>query len=360
MDRRDDARHIWLTWAKRVGLFLLAAALFYSAITLLRQTTHVFQPTFAEYLTVAIGTDLGALGAGWLGAYLILNGSVIAAIGLALYEAVILDSSGLTLFLFGSRLGAAGIVVVIGVLDYLRRRRLHPTESTALGVISFVVTLLVTLPATLATWAWVEFGGPGVPIASPHPHPRDHHPVEAFFATVVEMVGPVFSLVAAAALMLVSLEVFDRLVGQFDEEALRERIRWVIRSRWYAFGVGLVLTTFTTSVAFSLGAIVPLYNRGYVRRDDMIPYVMGANIGTFGDTVVVALLLDRPGGLSLTLLVLAVIFAFTVLMLVAYRPFERLATRSVELATTSNRALIVFFAGLALVPLSILGLGLLL
>ena len=52
------------------------------------------------------------------------------------------------------------------------------------------------------------------------------------------------------------------------------------------FLLGALVTLLTMSVSLSLSILVPLSMRGYVRRENVIPYVMGANITTFIDTLI--------------------------------------------------------------------------
>ena len=56
---------------------------------------------------------------------------------------------------------------------------------------------------------------------------------------------------------------------------------------------GALVTLLTLSVSVSLSVLVPLNHRGYVRRENVIPYIMGAGITTFVDTLLAALLLTQ-------------------------------------------------------------------
>jgi len=49
--------------------------------------------------------------------------------------------------------------------------------------------------------------------------------------------------------------------------------------------------------------IVPLYNRGHIKRNEIMPFVLGANIGTLFDTLIVAIALNTAVGV-LTVLAL--------------------------------------------------------
>ena len=67
------------------------------------------------------------------------------------------------------------------------------------------------------------------------------------------------------------------------------------------FAFGSLVTLVTLSVSLSVTILVPLALKGYVRRDRVIPYVMGANIATWIDTLLAALLLDSPRAFTVVL-----------------------------------------------------------
>ncbi|MFB6352508.1 MAG: sodium:phosphate symporter, partial [Halobacteriales archaeon] len=90
---------------------------------LLGAATDAAAPLLRRALVTVVAGDAPSLGLGWLGAYAVANGSVVAALALSLFRADILSSSQLFLMVAGSRLGAAAIVVFIGAADYLQRRQ---------------------------------------------------------------------------------------------------------------------------------------------------------------------------------------------------------------------------------------------
>ncbi len=63
------------------------------------------------------------------------------------------------------------------------------------------------------------------------------------------------------------------------------------------FAFGTLVTLVTLSVSLSVTILVPLALKGYVRRDKVIPYVMGANIATWIDTLFAALAAELAAGL---------------------------------------------------------------
>jgi len=120
---------------------------------------------------------------------------------------------------------------------------------------------------------------------------------------------------------------------------------------WLSFGLGLLITTVTTSVAFSVGVIVPLYNRGYVERDEIIPYVLGANIGTLFDALLVALVLSTPVGVTTVLLILGLSTGLTIVALLLLDWYVWSITTVDDRLLEDRRAFVAFVVSLLLVPL---------
>ena len=109
------------------------------------------------------------------------------------------------------------------------------------------------------------------------------------------------------------------------------------------FVFGLIVTGMTLSVSLSLTILVPLTLKGYVKRDSIIPYVMGANIATWIDTLFAALLLDKPR--AFTIVFVEMITGATVSLIVLvlfYEPYKRLILHGAHLATRDRRGFAVF------------------
>ena len=92
---------------------------------------------------------------------------------------------------------------------------------------------------------------------------------------------------------------------------------------WVMFLAGGVITIITLSVSVSLGLLVPLSQRGYIRRENVIPYILGANITTFADTFFAALLLSEPTAVLIVVVgMLSITIVSVILLLVGYSFFK--------------------------------------
>jgi len=329
-----------------VGLFLLA-------IRLLGSATDALTPFLRTVLARVVVDEWSALGLGWLATYLLANGSLVAALSLSLFTADLVSASQLFLMVVGSRLGAAGVVVLIGAFDYSNEELGTLRESTSLGLLAFLLTHSVYVPALAVGYLSLPLvtaiAGPGRPRRTVGVGAPDLFSLVT--ERIVALVGPGVAFVLAVGCILLSLQLFDRLLDAVDKQRLRRRSIRDLNDKWMSFGIGLLLTGLTTSVAFSLGVVVPLYNRGHIKRTEIMPFLLGANIGTLVDTLVVAVALDTPTGVAMVTALLGISFVISVLLLLAYPTYSRVIGAIQREILADQRYFVGFLLALVLVPL---------
>jgi hypothetical protein len=100
---------------------------------------------------------------------------------------------------------------------------------------------------------------------------------------------------------------------------------------------------------------VPLSQRGFVRRENVIPYIMGANITTFVDTLLAAVLLNNPPAFTVVLAEMLSITIVSILILTfIYRRYERTMLAVVNRIAASNRNLALFMFTILFIPIILL------
>lgn len=357
MDVEAPARwrtiQLWVGGLGALGLFLLS-------VQLLKSSVGALTPALEMFLPSLIRGDFSALGVGWVTAYLLLNGSVVAALAVTLFNAALISGPELLFMVFGSRLGAAGVVFVIGMIDFLQRRQITVRGASELGIVSFLVTHTIALPGLLVgdlllglAPLGVTYDGFGQPVR------RLQIPsaIEWVADVVIGVLGPSLALVTAIFLLMASLHLFNTLFEVADFEYLRSRYGHLLHSRWRAFAIGLVLTSIATSIAFSIGVIVPIYNRRFVKREEVIPYILGANIGTFADTLLISLFVDVVGGMEVVLFVIAMTTLVTIPALLLFPLYRASIDALLEQIVAGRRSFALFLVSLLGAPLALVGIG---
>lgn len=350
--RSDQKRLVWknIRFGK-IALFGLSLFLFIQAIILMKESARGLAPLIQTVFNVS--NIFNSFGFGWLMAYVIMSGSPVAAASLAFFDVGVISKLDAFAMITGSRLGANFIVILIGFLYVLRGR--DRATSLSMGLLSLVITTTTQIPAlllgtVLLNKGWldtIQFRS-GVVLQSATDILIE--PVTMFFVNLLPD-WAVF-LVGLGTVML-SFHLFDRCLPQM---ALKEsQIGWTSRLVYrpiVMFALGALVTLISMSVSISLGILVPLSNRGFVRRENVIPYIMGANITTFIDTLLAAVLLRNQGAFTI---VFVEMFTITLISLIIlfffYSRYQHMSLRFTEKVTSTNRNLAVFTAAIFLVPL---------
>lgn len=335
----------------KIVMFGFSLYLFVMAITLMKDGAGGITPVLGNLFEVSSGAN--SLGFGWLFAYLIMSGSPVAAAALTFFDAGIINELSAFTMITGSRLGASFIVIVIGFIYILRGR--DREASLSMGTLAFTVTASTYLPGLFLGILLLRSGyfdrvqiGSGVLLTS-------------VFDTMIQ---PVTNLVAGIlphwlvfisgiVIISFSFSLFDRCLPQMT---LKEsHLGWVSRLVYrpvIMFALGAFVTMISMSVSISLSLLVPLSYRGFIRRENVIPYIMGANITTFIDTLLASMLLENQAAFNIVLVEMVSVTIISMLILILfYSSYRRNTLNFFNWVTSSTRNLVIFLITILLTPL---------
>ncbi len=366
----NEARHVvdWgpfepprSTWyiVHKFLLFLPAMYLFILAVQIMKIGAAAIGPDIQGQFPFANG--ISTLGFGWLGAYFVLSGSPVAATAISLFGAGTLTKLQTFTMLSGSRLGASFIVLLTGFL-YAARNRHDPNrgEPIGMGIQAMTMTALVYLPGMMIGYAIIRSGLlDGVNL---HASGELDAALSVIWGPVLDLIVDVvpsaFLFIVGLLVILASFKVLDLVLPKVTSGSTAKRAAWM-RRPWTMFALGCIVATLTLSVSVALTVLIPLAVKGYVRRDDALPYIMGANITTLADTLVVAMLQSDPVAAQI---VLAEAIGVTIVSLAIlafwYQPVKRGVIMLDDYFVGSTRRLAVFVGILFLLPVSFLLSGL--
>jgi Na+/phosphate symporter len=337
----------------RAASAIAGLALFILALELLKAAASELAPLLSQWQVSGLRQSVGF---GWLGAYVVLSGSPVAAISLTLYSSGAINDFATLGMMTGSRLGASFIVLFVGFLYYLRGHR--RVASVAIGVLAFVVTATIYLPAltlgvVILDQGWLDGVRFGTPAAL-------DSAIDIIFDPIVEWVKALVPFwgvfIAGLGSLLGAFKLFDLVLPEVDPEQSRfGNLANAIYRPMVMFLIGAAFTSMTLSVSVSLTLLVPLSTRGYIRRENIIPYIMGANITTFVDTLFASLLLNSPRAFTIVLVEVICVSIFSLLILAfLYRPYQRFMNRVLDSVLGNRWSLLGFVVVLVAVPLLLL------
>ena len=340
----------FLWWTVRI-----AAALFFfvGALQLLKTGAQALDVLNENGILVRNAGS--TLGLGWLGALLVLSGSPIAATALALVAGnAISETQGFTM-LTGSRLGAAFVVLVVASVYALRGGSGERLKPVSTAVMALSTTALIYLPAaaiglTLLRW------GPYSRLDLEFPH-QFGDLIDFVYGGLLARVEDIHELLVfglGLALLLFSFKLIDAVMPELNEETLgARRVEWLKR-KWPMFALGSFVALITMSVSVALTVLVPLVAKRYVKREDIIPYIMGANITTLGDTMLAAFALHSAAAVRIVLAELIATSILSVVLLAFFYPQLRSGIWSFQRQIVKSRTrLAAFTAGLFVLPIAV-------
>jgi sodium-dependent phosphate cotransporter len=335
----------------KLALFLVSLYLFILAIMLMKDGARTLSPLVQE--VTKISSTANSLGFGWLFAYLIMSGSPVAAAALTFFDSGVISKLGAFAMITGSRLGAGFIVLLIGFLYVVRGR--NRATSLSMGLLSLSITWSTYLPAFLLGIILLNSGvldpiqiqqgallqsATGILI-----NPATNFITGLFPKWMVFIIG--------LGIIYLSFSLFDRCLPQM---AIKDsQIGWVSRLVYrpvVMFIFGALVTLLSMSVSVSLSILVPLSNRGFIRRENVIPYIMGANITTFIDTLMAAVLLGNPPAFTIVLIEMLTVSIISLIVLCfCYSRYQKLILKFIDWIIRREINLAIFLSFLILVPI---------
>ena len=340
-----------LWWLTR---FLFALFLFVGALQVMKMGAATLSVLNNDgFLVANAGSTFGL---GWLGALFVLSGSPVAASALTLVAAdSISEVQGFTM-LTGSRLGAAFVVLLVAVIYALRGgegKRMAPVST---AVMALSATALIYIPGSLVGFGllnWGPFRSTDIRFPAQFTDLVDF--IYADMLALIESWPAVVLFLGGLAILLVAFKLIDTVVPELSDETIESsRMSW-LRKKWTMFGLGCLVALIAMSVSVALTVLVPLVAKGYVKREDILPYIIGANITTLGDTLLAAFLLNSGAAVRI---VLAGILGTTVISLLLlaflYPQIKTGVWRFQRQIVRSKPRLAGFTAALFLIPVSII------
>jgi Na+/phosphate symporter len=334
--------------------FVLAALwLFVVALQLIKTGAGGLRPVLDDASADGVA---GNLGFGWLGAYAVMSGSPVAAVAMSLFAGGAISDVETFAMINGSRLGASLIVLVVGFVSYITGRR-NP-DGLYIGVVALLVAFTLWAPVVpigvfILDQGWLE----GVHVNSPGA-------LDSFVGYISDpIVDPLSDalprllvFLCGVGTLIGAFMLFDRALPGLDRPGPRvEALSRALQQRYTMFAFGTLMTLVTMSVSLSVTVLVPLALKGYIRRDRVIPYVMGANIATWVDTLLAAVLLDSPGAFTIVLTEMIAGASLSLVVLVFfYRPYTSLILWVAHRASSSRRNLSVLLAAFFAMPVLLL------
>ena len=178
---------------------------------------------------------------------------------------------------------------------------------------------------------------------------------------VLEYIPAWLGFIAGCGLLLLSLKNCEKyLSATFAGEVSSSLIRSTFGSTSRAFLAGLAFTVLVPSTSVMISMLIPLVTTGVIDKGNYIlPYILGANIGTVFDVMLAALATGNPAAIGVWLVHLTINVLGALIFLPLAKPFSSSVNRINEYLTFSKKRTITFLVISNAIPAILLIVGIL-
>lgn len=324
---------------------------FISSICLIKDSATLLGQGGA--LTVLSSVDnptIGAL-AGWFCTALIQSSGAFDSIVIALVSASVLPMSTAVATIIGAEVGTTITSQLTSVMGYIRREKNLLRASFMVAMLHYcynICTFLICLPLEQFFGVFTNLALFGanfftrIPGLSAIPSFLDIvTPWTHILLNYIPAWGGFVCGILLLILSLINLEKY--MTSVFAGGASKRLIQSAFGSPFRSFLSGLTFTIIVPSTSVMVSILIPLAATGILKEEHHImPYIIGANVGTVVDVMLAALATGNPTAIGVWLVHLAINIIGAVVFLPILKPFTSFVKKANDFVTFSKKRLLTF------------------
>lgn len=335
---------------------------FILSIELIKNISLLILPHISNTLTSVINSSpIKALSFGWIITTVLQSGGLVSAIIATFVGNNIINYMTGLYILMGTVIGATITSLLVCFLIKPRRKKdfRHGFEIALSYVIFSLTTMILVfvLEYFFGIFSWMITKLNSVFVDGIF---IDRFPnfIEIITKPITDLElftsYPGIGLIVAILLLFFSLEFISKAVIEVfgGENKTRKMVHQYFDNKWSAFLIGMGLTAICLNSNVTIGLLVPLAAARLVKLYQVIPYIIGAKIGTVTDTILSALIVGKASALSLAL----VYASFGIIGALIWLPqtgnlFKITKYLSKQIIKVSKTRFIIFIGLFILIPL---------
>jgi sodium-dependent phosphate cotransporter len=341
---------------------ILSIYFFISAIVLVKNSAKVVGVALAETIVLIIRDTTSAVFAGWISTAMLHSSGAFDSIICAFTSSGVMPLNLAVATIIGAEIGTTVTPFLISVLERLKgkgetRAAFNVTMS---HVLYNLFTLAIFYPLELffgtfskiAEWGSHQF----VKITWLNAVPDLLDTITPWVKPLLGYIGPWAGLVGGGVLLLVALGAVEKyMTAIFSMPRSWNLIRSTFTRPKRAFLAGFIFTLLVPSTTVMVSLLIPLATSGVIKAEYYIlPYILGANIGTVFDVMIAAMATGDPIALGVWLVHLTINVAGAVMFMPILNQFAALTSRVADYVSKDPKTTLIITALFHIIPASII------
>lgn len=341
---------------------IVAIYFFVSAIVLIKSSAKIMGEALAETIVLLIRDTTSAVFAGWISTALLHSSGAFDSIVVAFTSSGVMPLSLSVAAIIGAEMGTTVTPFLISVLERLKGKGESDASFnvTMSHVLYNLVTLLLFYPLELFLGVFTKIAERGTNIfvraSWLNAVPDILDVVTPWVDPLLDLIPPWAGLVVGGAMLIIALGAVEKyMTAIFSMPRSWNLIRSTFTRPKRAFIAGFLFTLLVPSTTVMVSLLVPLATSGVIKAEYYIlPYILGANIGTVFDVMIAALATGDPIGLGVWLVHLAINLVGAVLFMPLLNPFAALTRKVATYVSKDPRTTLIITALFHIIPASII------
>ncbi len=345
--------------AKNAAGSLISLYSFISGIILIKSSACIMGESLAEKIVLVIRDTTSGVFAGWIATALIQSSGAFDSIVVAFTSSGVMPLTLAVATIIGAEMGTSVTPFLVSVLSRLRKgSRLTASFNVTMSHVLYnLFTLLIFYPVELFFGAFTNIALLGSSIFVRASWLRAIPDVldilTPWVDPLLEYIPAWTGLLLGVGMLVTALLGIERYMTEiFSMPTSWNLIRATFKKPMRAFIAGFVFTVLVPSTSVMVSLLVPLAGSGVILADYYIlPYILGANIGTVFDVMIAALATGDPISLGVWLVHLSINLIGAVIFFPLLDPFSRLVRWTAERIAESPRLTLAIAIAIHAVPL---------
>lgn len=341
---------------------IMSIYFFVSSIVLIKDSAKIMGAALAEKMLLLIRDTTSATFAGWISTALLQSSGAFDSIVVSLTSTGVIPLSLAVAAIIGAEVGTTITPLIVSIFERMKGDQGSEAgfNVTMSHVLYNIVTLAIFYPLELffGVFTNIAMQGTGIFVKLQwlNAIPDVLDVLTPWIGLLLEHVPPWLGLVLGIVLLVMALSAVEKhMTAIFSMPRSWNFIRSTFMKPGRAFLAGFLFTVLVPSTSVMVSLLVPLATSGVIRAEYYIlPYILGANIGTVFDVMIAALATGDPVSLGVWLVHLVINLVGALIFLPILRPFASLTRRAARFISSSLRVALIMAALFYILPAAII------
>jgi sodium-dependent phosphate cotransporter len=353
---------------KNLLLVLVSFYFFVASIVFIKESIVLIGLDQVENLVNSVDDTLTGVFAGWFGTALLQSSGAFDSIIVTFVSVGVMPVPIAVAAVIGAEVGTTVTTQLVAVVGYFRQERKRFRTSFSVAMLHYwynfcTLAIFFSVEYFFHTFTSIAEGGSSFfsKIPALTEIPSIFSLISPWVNFVLEYIPAWLGFIVGCGLLLLSLKNCEKyLSATFAGEFSGSLIRSTFGSTARAFLAGLAFTILVPSTSVMISMLIPLVTTGVIDKENyLLPYILGANIGTVFDVMLAALATGNPAAIGVWLVHLTINVLGALIFLPLAKPFSSSVNKINEYLTFSKKRTTIFLVISNAVPAILLIVGIL-